>query len=262
MFSSKIYHRNVRASRFYWNHRKFFPKILRPWLERSVFFSIWKNAYTFYMSLGENCLPAKTLNEVHLRKFSGPFDWIAKNGFEVRINQIKSHFKDTLNYEDLHFDLKTRTDHNACLVHNLKTDFLYPHDFNDDSKEEFIKQAKKYQRRQDRIYSLAKGANGLFLYSDITSGLRYSEYANKIQDFLEGLQSLQNELKMDEVAMILVVKGEQGMNVDFLDHYKKNNINLFVQPIPYFENEDEASLFDWHGFFIKRALGIATRINS
>ena len=75
------------------------------------------------------------------------------------------------------------------------------------------------------------------------------------------MQRLQQKLEMKTISMILVVKGNQGQNVDFLDHYSKDGMNLFVQPIPYFKNEPADSLFDLHSIYIKRALTLATQIS-
>ena len=262
MTKNTIAHRNVGFSVFYRKFRKIFPKVLRPWFEQNVLFPVTKEKFNFYMSLGENCLSARTLKEMNLRKFSGPFDWIAKNGFSDRVEQIKSNFKNALNYEDLQYDTDTHPDHNTCLVKNLKTGFCYPHDFIDDSKEEFLKQAQKYRRRQDRIYLLAKEKDGLFIYGDIASELLYSEYdEKKLLEFFEGMQRLQQKLEMRTISMILVVKGNQGQKVDFLDHYSKDGMNLFVQPVPYFKNEPADSLFDLHSIYIKRALTLATQIS-
>ena len=140
MRHQKILHRNIQLSLLYKKYRKFIPKALRPSIEQNFIYGISSKAYDFYMSLGENCLPATTLKEVNLRKFSGPFDWIAKSDFGVRVSQVESNFKDVLNYDDLHFDVNKRTDnrHNACSVNNLKTGFWYPHDFQDDSREDEI----------------------------------------------------------------------------------------------------------------------------
>ena len=99
MIKNKISHRNIGLSDFYWKHRKFFPKVLRPWFEQNILYPVSKQRYNFYMSLGENCLQARTLREMNLRKFSGPFDWIAKNGFAIRVEQIESNFNNVLNYE-------------------------------------------------------------------------------------------------------------------------------------------------------------------
>ena len=112
------------------------------------------------------------------------------------------------------------------------------------------------------IYTLAKEANGLFLYGDIASELLYPDYEQKVPEFFEGMQRLVKKLGMNKIAMILVVKGNREQSVDFLDHYTKEGMDLFIQPIPYFENEPADTLFDWHSVYIKRALSIATQIRS
>ena len=109
MYTHKtISHRNVRLSLLYMCYRKFIPKALRPFLEQRIVYGISPKAYDFYMSLGENCLPATSLKQVNLRKFSGPFDWIAKYGFSDRVSLIESNFKDALNYDDLIFEVEKK----------------------------------------------------------------------------------------------------------------------------------------------------------
>lgn len=255
-----IPHNNLQLSLFYWKWRKFFPKILRAWFERRFIYPYKEKKYDFYMSLGENCLPARTLKEIGLRKFAGPFDWIAKNGFEERVRQIELDFHGVLNYDDLEYDVTQRPDHHACLVRNLKTGFIYPHDFLDDSYDEFLVHQTKYQRRQQRLYALSNGVNGLFLYSDIGSGIFYSDYPSKIEEIFDGMRRIKRKLFMKEISLLLIVKGNQGMQVDFVDYYEQDSMKLFVQAVPYFEHIAADKLFDYHSIFIKRALVIATNI--
>lgn len=261
MQSIKILHKNVQLSLFYRKCKKFIPKGFRSWLEQKFIYGIASDKYDFYMSLGENCLPARALKEVNLRKFSGPFDWIAKSDFEIRVSLVESNFKDALNYEDLSFDLNKRTDnrHQACSVTNLRTGFWYPHDFQNDTLECYQEIVEKYQRRQKRFYSLAQNSCGLLVYSDFGAGLLYSDYSKKIEDFFARIERLQSKLKMKQITLILVVKAAPNSEVDFVDLYEKNSNRILIQPVPYFDGAGD-SLFDWHGIFLKRSLRIAADI--
>ena len=255
-----ITHQNVQLSLFYMSYRKFIPKGLRPLLEQKIIFGISPEAYDLYMSLGENCLPATAIKQVNLRKFSGPFDWIAKSSLLDRVTLIESNFKDALNYEDLVFDLEQKTDHrhNACSVKNIRTGFAYPHDFQDDSNECFLKHKEKYQRRQDRMYSLSKEANGLFLYSDFGSGFLYSDYSQKIEEYFTLMERLRIKLGMKTFSLILGVKADPNIDADFVDLYETNFLKLYIQPVPSVFLNENCDMFDWPGVFLKRALRIAT----
>ena len=255
-----IAHRNIRISLLYMNCRKFIPKGLRPFIEKNIVYGISDEAYDLYMSLGENCLPATTLKQVNLRKFSGPFDWIAKSDFSDRISQVETNFENTLNYEDLVFEVDKKTDrrHNACSVKNLRTGFIYPHDFQDDSEECYLKQKTKYQRRQERMYSLSKGANALFLYTDFGTGFKYSDYSLKIEGYFSRIERLKSKLETESITLILAVKADSRMDADFVDLYDRGSLKLFVQPIPSKYLEENCDMFDWPSVFLKRALQIAT----
>ena len=256
---TRILHRNIRMSLWYMNNRKFIPKGLRPFLEQKVIYGISQKAYDLYMSLGENCLPATTLRQVNLRKFSGPFDWIAKSSFDDRVLLVESNFKDSLNYEDLVFNLEKKTDnrHNACSVRNQRTGFIYPHDFQDDTNECFLKQQNKYTRRQERMYALSKGANALFLYSDFGTGLKYSDYSFEIQKYFAEMQRLQSKLETKSITLILGVKADPGMDADFVDLYDQGSLKLLVQPVPGKHLEEGEDMFDWPSVYLKRALRVA-----
>lgn len=260
MHIEKIHHWHPGFSDFYMNHRKFIPKMLRPWIEQQLVYAISPDAYDLYMSLGENCLPATALQQVNLRKFSGPFDWIDKSDFLLRVCQIESDFEDALNYEDLSFNLNLRTDrkHNTCSVKNLRTGFVHPHDFLDDSEACYLKQKAKYQRRQERMYSLSKGTNGLFVYADLNSGFQYSDYSLKIEDYFSWLERLHRKLEMKRISLILGVKANPEMNTDFVDIYEKESMRLFIQPIPNKFIDENWNMFDWPSAFLKRALHVAT----
>ena len=257
-----ILHRNIHLSLCYMSSRKFIPKGLRPFLEQKIIYGISPKAYDLYMSLGENCLPATTLKHVNLRKFSGPFDWIAKSCFEDRILLVESNFKDSLNYEDLVFDLEKKTDkrHNACSVKNLRTGFIYPHDFQDDTNECFLKQQNKYNRRQERMYSLSKGANALFLYCDFGTGLKYSDYSLEIQKYFKGMQRLQSKLETKSITLILGVRADPGIEANFADLYDQGSLKLLVQPVPSKYIDEGDDMFNWPSVFLKRALRVATDI--
>ena len=260
MFSTKLPHRNPQLSDFYMNNRKFIPKVLRPWIEQKIIYAIRPDVYDLYMSLGENCLPATSLKQVNLRKFSGPFDWIDKSDFQLRVSQIESNFEDALNYEDLLFNLDLRTDrrNNTCSVQNKRTGFVYPHDFEDDSRECFLKQKAKYQRRQNRMYSLAKDANGLFLYADLHSGLQYPDYSPRIEEYCSLLERLRSKLGMKRISLILGVKAAPDSDTQSVDVYEKETLRLFIQPIPEKYLAATCNMFDWPSVFLKRALRVAT----
>lgn len=244
------------------NFRKFIPKNLRPFLEQKIVYGISAKAYDLYMSLGENCLPATTLRQVNLRKFSGPFDWIAKSDFYDRVSQIESNFTDVLNYEDLVFDVEKKTDnrHNACAVKNLRTGYVYPHDFENDSKECFLKQKAKYKRRQERMFTLSQGANGLFLYSDLGSGCQYSNYSQKIEEYFALMERLRKKLQLQKISLILAVKADLDMATDFVDLYEKDSMKLLIQAVPSKYLQEGFDMFDWPSVYLKRALKVATDV--
>lgn len=257
-----IAHRNVRLSCLYMKYRKFIPKGLRPILEQKFIYGISPQAYDFYMSLGENCLPATSLKQVNLRKFSGPFDWIAKSDFSDRVLQIESEFTNALNYEDLVFDLDRKTDnrHNACSVKNSRTGYMYPHDFQDDSQECYLKQKAKYQRRQERMYALAQGANGLFLYSDFGSGCQYSNYSQKVNEYFALMERLRKKLQLQKFSLILAVKADSDMATDFVDVYERDSMKLLIQAVPSKYLHESYDMFDWPSVYLKRAIKVATDI--
>ena len=258
-----IPHRNLRLSLLYMSYRKVIPKGLRPFIEQKFIYQINPKAYDLYMSLGENCLPATTLKQVNLRKFSGPFDWIAKSDFSDRVLQIESEFTNALNYEDLVFDLDRKTDnrHNACSVKNSRTGYMYPHDFQDDSQECYLKQKAKYQRRQERMFALSQGANGLFLYSDFGSGYQYSNYSQKIDEYFALMERLRTKLQLQKFSLILAVKADSEMaTTDFVDVYEKKSMKLLIQAVPGKYLHEDHDMFDWPSLYLKRAITVATNI--
>ena len=257
-----IPHRNIRLSLLYREYRKFIPKGLRPLFEQKIVYGINSKAYDLYMSLGENCLPATTLRQVNLRKFSGPFDWIAKSDFPDRVSQIESNFEDVLNYEDLVFSVDQKTDrrHNACSVKNSRTGYTYPHDFQDDSQECYLKQKAKYQRRQERMFALSRGANGLFLYSDFGSGYQYSNYSKKVDEYFALMERLRKKLQLQKFSLILAVKADSDMATDFVDVYERDSMKLLIQAVPGKYLHENYDMFDWPSVYLKRAIKVAADI--
>ena len=260
--SKRIPCRNPRLSFLYMKYRKFIPKILRSTLEQKIIFKLCPHAYDLYMSLGENCLPASALNQLKLRKFSGPYDWLAKNGLADRVQQIEDNFENSLNYEDLVFDLEIHDQRaKTCTVKNSRTGFLYLHDFHDDSEDVFLKVQEKYRRRQQRLYTLAKGTNALFVYTDFGSGLHYSDYSSReIKEYFALMERLYRKLELQRLTLILGVRADTESQCDFVDLYEQDHLRIFVQTVPDKYLTKECDLFAWPGIFLKRALQIATDI--
>lgn len=254
--------RNRRLSFLYMQYRKLIPKVLRSTLEQKIIFKLSPQAYDLYMSLGENCLSANVLKQLNVRKFSGPYDWIAKNGFVDRVQQIEANFEDSLNYEDLVFDLEIKDKRQkTCTVENSHTGFVYPHDFHDDSEGVFLKVQEKYRRRQQRLYSLAKGTNALFVYTDFGSGLHYQDYSsNVIEEYFALMERLYRKLELQKLTLILGVRADSVRQCDFVDLYEKDHLRIFIQTVPDKYLTEECDLFAWPGIFLKRALQIATDV--
>ena len=255
-----IQHRCVSSSLLYMRFRKFIPKGLRPFVEQKLIYGLSPHAFDLYMSLGENCLPATALKQVNLRKFSGPFDWIAKSDFATRVSQIENDFDGTLEYEDLVFDFSQKTDnrHNAYSVTNKRTGFIYPHDFQDDSLECYETQRIKYSRRQKRMYELCENKNGLFIYSDLRSGKELQDYtAETIELFFSLMERIRTKLKMKKLSLILGVKVNDENSANSLEVLSKNSLRLFIQPIPSKFLAEDCDMFGWPTIYLKRALRVA-----
>lgn len=120
-------------SQCYVRNKQLIPKILRPLIEKKLFF-LQKQGFDYYSSLGNNCLPATILKESGLRDFSGPFDWFSGISFFGKVKLIETNFANFLNYDDLQFLNTTPNKQGHIDVKNLKTAAIFPHDFASSSK--------------------------------------------------------------------------------------------------------------------------------
>lgn len=129
-------------------------------LRSKIFFT---KKYDLVVSIGEACSCATNLKINHLRKFSGPFDWLYGANLTKRIDYLLSDFEACFNREDFEFiDNGYRL---ADIYVNKKTGIVYNHDFpkGEQFSKVFPKVKEKYQRRISRVLSALKNDKQVLL---------------------------------------------------------------------------------------------------
>ena len=128
-------------------------------------------SYDYVIPIGSDCLTAQTLDLLHMREHSFPFDWLyikyGYNYFETAVNCILSRFKYFWRYRDLTVTGTCPAPHNTWEILNKKTKFVHIHDYplKDNRLLSYIKTKIKYHRREKRLLNiLSKNNNILLLY--------------------------------------------------------------------------------------------------
>lgn len=107
--------------------------------------------YDTVVSVGAACFVPQTLESLHLRDFSGPFDWMFGSDIITRLNFIKTGFKNYFNFDDFEY-VGENPDNGKQTYKNNRSGIVYNHDFpHGEFKDVFGPVADKYKRRTDRL---------------------------------------------------------------------------------------------------------------
>ena len=134
-----------------------------------------KRTYDLIIPFGFSCHTAMMLNNLHLRKFSSPFDWIIpsmpqKNNLDNRFKLLVD-FKEFFNYEDFEFFRDKITTSGHYTASNNKFGFEVGHEFEPklSNIENFRQFKNKYNKRYKRLlYKLKSSKKILFVYMSNT----------------------------------------------------------------------------------------------
>jgi hypothetical protein len=164
-----------------------------------------KTKYDFVFSMGEACFVATVLTNIHIRKASGPFDWMSmstfKKRFEIFINKFDKYFEE----QDLEY-IGIDKNNNRSVFLTKYTDISYNHDFT--RKELFHEEYKvvreKYERRISRLFNyINKGKKILVVYVE----RRNSETTDK--NTIIKLLNKANEVYDNKIDLLYVKSNKQ-----------------------------------------------------
>ena len=118
--------------------------------------SMKKQKFDLIFSLGGACPTSMLLRKNRLQKFSYPLDWLGGTAhMSDRVNFVCHSFRDFLNEEDLRDENQLYMDRDGPkrLIHNVKNDLLFNHDFSGEKSlhEDYPRVFEKYQRRIHRL---------------------------------------------------------------------------------------------------------------
>ena len=124
--------------------------------------------YDIIYSLGADCACAMYMNKFHLRRASGPFDWLTHAPFKTRIDLILNDFADFLNMDDMRFLAKEPNmfnDEKCDYYENTNHGLRFYHDFpvGQPFGQTFPSVYEKYSRRIARFYDNIEKHNRVLL---------------------------------------------------------------------------------------------------
>lgn len=134
-----------------------------------------KRSYDLIVPFGFSCHTAMMLNNLHLRNFSLPFDWIIplcpqKSNLDNRF-KLLMNFNDFFNFEDFEFFRDKITTSGHYIAHNNRFGFEIGHDFELKMSDiqNFERFKDKYNRRYDRLLNKLRFCKKtLFVYMSNT----------------------------------------------------------------------------------------------
>ncbi len=167
-------------------------------------FLIRQKRYDCVFFLGEACFIASSLKRAGLRRFSGPFDWVADAPFEKRMELLRLGFPDFFNKEDLvplgekvSYAAESSVPHAA--YYNAHTGLRYPHDFpfHGDFNHDYIAVREKYERRCQRLVRLLRTSRNVLMVYGETDKAAVSLEKKEVLTLLSRLQAAYPESKLD-----------------------------------------------------------------
>lgn len=194
--------KNNSPFRLYFKLIRVIPKFIRPYLIAKMFPENPVRDFDLYISLGNNCMSARTLRRLKLRTFSFPFDWLAGVPLLTNLSWILQSFDGFLEYKDLDFPEKLEGKEKHLKVKNRRTNTFFIHDFLSHSPDEFSTIKEKYKRRCDRLLTICKNKEVLFLFIEGNDdNINYPEISEKIFDTLV---LVKNKLQASKISLILL----------------------------------------------------------
>lgn len=161
--------------------------------------------YDIVFSLGEDCAYASYMKLAHIRRVSGPFDWLTHASFEERFRLLTNNFSDFLNKDDFCFlqkDPNMFNDESCDYYENRRTQFYFYHDFmiNVPFEQSFNTVKEKYRRRIERFYNLImKNKNVLFIWFSHDTNTDNAVIKSLCNDFCD---------KMNKVFDFLIIEND------------------------------------------------------
>lgn len=195
-----------------------------------------KNIYDIIYSIGYNCACASNLNRFHLRKTSGPFDWLYKASFEQRYEILINDFANFLNKDDLEKMEKNsdaiKEDEYCDYYRNKANNLIFLHDFpvGKSLDVSFDEVKQKYNRRIKRFIENVSSKKQVLLVW----------YALGMKTNPETILMLHQQYckKLNKNVDLLFIENDETMNnANNLEYYKLAE-NIFVYK-GYFWHEGE-----------------------
>ncbi len=125
-------------------------------------------AYDLVFSLGGACICSKILRRAYLQIASYPFDWVAGDTFENRLNLLTDDFAHYLDKKDLEF-LVLPQKYSGDVYRNNRTNIVFYHDFpiGIPLDESYAGVRQKYDRRIARLLNnIEKAESVLMVYME------------------------------------------------------------------------------------------------
>lgn len=167
-------------------------------------FLVRQKCYDCVFSLGEACFIASSLKRAGLRRFSGPFDWVADAPFEKRMELLRLGFSDFFNKEDLEplgqkvsYAAESSVPH--AVYYNARTGLRHPHDFpfHGDFTVDYIALREKYERRCQRLVHLCRTSRTVLMVYGETDKAAVSLEKKEVLTLLSRLQAAYPESTLD-----------------------------------------------------------------
>lgn len=183
--------------------------------------------YSVMFSFGYACSTAMFLDNQGLRKFSGPFDWIAGTSFQDRCNLFLNKFENFIKKEDLvpTGEIKGGFEHRK-LYRNISNGILHVHDFNVDKNfdDEYPLVEEKYNRRIKRLLDkIEKSEKTLLVY------MEYQENNNALasdEEIINFINQANEKYSPSKIDMLYIRHNENMSDGEFT--IEKLNDNVFI----------------------------------
>lgn len=190
-------------------------------------FLVRQKCYDCIFSLGEACFIASSLKRAGLRRFSGPFDWVADAPFEKRMELLRLGFPGFFNKEDLE-PLGQKVSYAAdssvphAVYYNVRTGLRHPHDFpfHGDFNRAYIALREKYERRCQRlVHMLRTSRNVLMVYGETDKAVMSLE-KKEVLSLLSRLQASYPESNLD----LLYLKRDNSKAPEQIEVQEEGNL--------------------------------------
>ncbi len=204
-----------------------------------------------YIPLGSICSVAFNLQNLKLRDFALPFDWVKIEKLDYISDVLENNFKDFLNvrqisesqkfpifydnYNDITPNSNNTSQLSKIMINQYKIKFY--HDFCEHSNQQSNKEIKeKYNRRIERLYDLLNGKYEIYFIRD---EIKYKNIDNQeINRFINVLLKINSNLNYKIIIILHNPKNKQ------LQFSEINNVKIINDTNPFGSWKREN--FDWN----------------